>query len=117
MLAALLVALAPAAPAKTKLTTLTVEVRNHEGQPVDRAAVIIKPLKGNKVRRSLELKTSQKGTAPLPPLPTGDFLIQVIARGYQTHGQKYTITEPERTIQVTLNPPTEQFSVHKNSRQ
>jgi hypothetical protein len=105
--------LVPAAPAKTKLTRITIEVRNHENEPVDRASVIVKPMKGKKVQRAYELRTSQKGTAPLPPLKTGQFLVQVIAKGYQTFGETYTVTESERTIQIKLNPPQAQFSVHK----
>jgi hypothetical protein len=104
--------LAPAAVAKTKYTKITVEVRNQDNEPVDRAAVIVKPMKGNKVKRSYELRTSQQGTAPLPPLEAGTFLIQVIAKGYQTHGEKFDVREPERTIQIKLSPPKEQFSVH-----
>ena len=106
-------AFAPA-EAKTKLTKITVEVRDQADQPVDRAAVIVRPLKGNnKPKRSYELRTSQQGTAPLPPIQTGRFLIQIIAKGYQTHGETYTITEPERTVSIKLKPPQEQFSVHK----
>jgi hypothetical protein len=112
LLVAFLAATALPALAKTKYTKITVEVRNPEGEPVDRAAVIVKPMKGNKVKQSLELRTSQQGTAPLPPLEAGTFLIQVIAKGYQTYGEKYVITEPERTIQIKLNPPAGQFSVH-----
>jgi len=108
---ALLLVLAPA-PAKTKYSKITVEVRNPEGEPVDRAAVIIKRMKGNKVQRSFELRTSQQGTAPLPPLESGTFLVQIIAKGYQTFGDKYVISEPERTLQIQLTAPQTQFSVH-----
>lgn len=114
IIAALIVfSLSPLAEAKTKYTKITIEVRDPDGEPVDRAAVIVKPLKGKKVERSYELRTSQQGTAPLPPLRQGSFLIQVIAKGYQTHGEKYTITEPEKTIQIKLNDPQSQYSVHK----
>ena len=111
--AVILLCLLPAAQAKTKLTKITVQVRDQNNDPVDRAAVIVKPMKGKKVKRSYELRTSQQGTAPLPPMNTGTFLIQVIAKGYQTHGERYTITDPEKTIEIKLNPPKEQFSVHK----
>ena len=111
--ALILLSFVPLVEAKTKLTTLTIEVRNQNDEPVDRAAVIVKPLKGKKVKRAYELRTSQKGTAPLPPIQQGTFLIQVIAKGYQTHGERYTVTEPEKTIRIKLSPPKEQFSVHK----
>lgn len=112
LLALILLSLAAVAEAKTKYTKITVEVRNQDNEPVDRAAVIVKPMKGNKVKRSYELRTSQQGTAPLPPLQAGFFLIQVIAKGYQTVGEKYEVREPERTIQIKLSPPQGQFSVH-----
>ncbi len=105
--------LAAVSDAKSKMTKITVEVKNHQGEPVDRAAVIVKPVKGKKVKAAYELRTSQKGTAPLPPLQQGQFLVQVIAQGYQTHGETYTIKEPERTIEIRLNRPAAQFSVHK----
>jgi len=103
----------PFVEAKTKMTQITIEVRDQDDQPVDRAAVIVKPMKGKKVQRAYELRTSQKGTAPLPPIPQGTFLVQIIAKGFQTHGEKYTVTEPEKVIQIKLNPPQAQFSVHK----
>ncbi len=111
--AVLLLCLAPPGQARSKLTKITIHVVNQDNEPVDRASVIVKAVKGNKVKRSYELRTSQQGTAPLPPLRPGTFLVQVIAKGYQTHGEKYTVTEPEKTIEIKLNPPAEQFTVHK----
>ena len=113
LLGSFFLCLAPLAQAKKKETKLTIQVLNQNNEPVDRAAVIVKPVKGKKVLRSYELRTSQQGTAPLPPLRPGEFLVQVIAKGYQTHGERYTVTEPEKTIEIRLKPPQEQFSVHK----
>lgn len=113
LVAVALLSAAPRADARGK-TQITIEVRNQDNEPVDRASVIVKPLRGSgKVRRAYELRTSQQGTAPLPPLNTGTFLVQVIAKGYQTHGEKYEVTEPERIIKIQLQPPQDQFSVHK----
>ncbi|MBI3695837.1 MAG: carboxypeptidase regulatory-like domain-containing protein [Acidobacteria bacterium] len=109
----LLLCSAPLVQAKKNETKLTIQVFNQNNEPVNQAAVIVKPMKGKKVLRSYELRTSQQGTAPLPPMHTGTFLVQVIAKGYQTHGEKYTVTEPEKTIEIRLKPPQEQFSVHK----
>jgi hypothetical protein len=111
--AAAILSFLPLAEAADKRTQLTIEVRNHENEPVDRAAVIVKPMKGNRVRRSYELRTSQQGLAPLPPLDRGTFLVQVIAKGYQTYGGKHEVNEPEHVIRIQLKPPQEQFSVHK----
>lgn len=108
----MLLCLAAVAPAKDT-AKITVRVRDNNNQPVNRAAVIVKRMRGKHVKTSYELSTSQEGTAPLPPLPQGTYLIQVIAKGYQTFGEKYTLSEPEKTIDIQLQPPQAQFSVDK----
>jgi len=101
------------------MTRLRVEVRNHKGQPVDRASVIVRFVEGRSIKRfgkkkrhQWELKTNQEGVAKMPPLPQGKILVQVIAKKYQTFGKYFEVNEPERTIQVTLNPPQPQYSAH-----
>jgi hypothetical protein len=59
-----------------------------------------------------EMRTNSEGWVKIPPIPQGDILVQVIARNYQTFGETFEVTEEERTIQVKLNPPQKQFSVH-----
>ena len=100
------------------LTKLTVVVTNASGKPVDRADVVVKfagrsILKlGAKVRTSWEMRSSQEGVVHVPELPKGKILIQVIAKNYQTFGQTYDVTEDEKTIEVKLNPPQDQYSAH-----
>jgi hypothetical protein len=36
----------------------------------------------------------------------------VIAKGYQTFGEVYDITDEEKTVNITLNPPQQQYSAH-----
>ncbi|MBE0656320.1 MAG: carboxypeptidase regulatory-like domain-containing protein [Bryobacteraceae bacterium] len=121
-LMALLLPLVLAVPALADppTTTLRVEVKTLSGKPVDRASVIVRydrgrsKLKlGKKVITSYQLKTNQDGVAKIPPLPQGTFVVQVIAKGYQTFGESYEIEEAERTIEVKLNPPQPQHSVHQ----
>lgn len=115
-----LLALAPPAlEAKKEFTTLRVLVQDGEGEPVARASVIVRTLKGKKkrkIRASYELKTSLQGTAPLPPLRRGLVLIQVIAPGYQTYAERVELTDLEQTTTVTLSPPKQQHSVHAASK-
>ncbi len=102
--------------AKKQRSSLRIVVVDHEGEPVPRASLIIRTLKGKKHRkvgRSFELKTSQQGTAPLPPMKQGFVLLQVIAEGYQTYGETVELRESEQTVTVKLKPPQDQFSVHK----
>ncbi len=98
-------------------TTLRILVRDRQGRPVARASVIVRPLKGKRMKpkkgSALELKTSHEGSTPVPPLPRGHVLIQVISEGYRTHGERVALTEPEQTQTIILEPPTNQVSVHK----
>ena len=105
--------------ADTPMTNLRVEVTNDIGKPVDRAAVIVRFVKGRSVAKfgkkmitNWEMRTNSEGWVKIPPIPQGEILVQVIARNYQTFGQSYEVNEEDRTIQVKLNPPQKQFSVH-----
>jgi len=107
---------APTAPAK-QWTTLRVLVEDGKGRPIERASVILRRLKNNKKKvkvsgESLQLKTSQAGTAPLPPLVQGRYMLQVISSGFQTYGGEVLLNEDEQTVTITLQPPGGQFSVH-----
>ena len=107
---------AAALSAAREWTTLRVLVQDRQGRPVPRASVIVRELKGKKLkhkRRALELKTSNEGSTPVPPLPRGQVLIQVISKGYRTYGAQVALTEPEQTVTIVLEPPSNQFSVHK----
>lgn len=101
--------------AKTRWTNLRVIVEDEDGDPIARASVVIARLKGKKLKKiakGLQLKTSQRGTAPLPPLKQGPYLLQVINQGYQTFGGRIDLSEEEQTVTVTLKKPRKQFSVH-----
>ncbi len=105
--------------AAKETTTLTIEVKNLDGKPIDRASVIVRFIEGRskvkfgaKIRTNWELRTNQLGLAKIPPIPQGKILIQVIAKGYQTFGQTFEIAEDEKTVQIKLNPPQAQYSAH-----
>lgn len=117
-LAIALLASAIAVPAQT--TKLRIEVRNVDDKPIDRASVLVKFVEGRsviklgkKIRTSWEMKTSQEGVATIPPIPKGQILVQVYAKGYQTFGQKFDIEEEEKTLEIKLKPPQSQYSAHQ----
>jgi hypothetical protein len=119
LLSALLFLLVPPLAADPPMTKLRIEVRTRNDKPVERASVIVRFLGersvakfGRKVRTHWELRTNQEGVASIPPIPQGKILIQVIARGYQTFGQTIEVSEDEKTVPVTLNPPQPQYSSH-----
>jgi|ERR1700736_160683 uncharacterized GH25 family protein len=113
-----MILIAPAL-ASAQVTKLRVEVRNIEDKPVDRASVLVRfegrslAKLGKKMKTSWEMKTNQEGVVAIPPIPQGHILVQVIAKGYQTYGEKMDINEEEKTIEVKLKPPQSQYSAHQ----
>jgi hypothetical protein len=102
------------------MTKLTVEVKNIDGKPVDRASVVVKFVEGRsvaklgkKIRTTYELRTDQDGLAKIPEIPQGKIQIQVIAKNYQTFGKVFDIDQEEKTVEINLNPPQAQFSAHQ----
>jgi hypothetical protein len=106
--------------AAAEMTTLRVEVKTLSGKPVDRASVIVKFVKGRakmklgkRILKTWETRTNQDGLAKIPPIPQGSIQVQVIAKGYQTFGQIFDVDEEQKTIEVRLNPPQDQYSSHQ----
>jgi hypothetical protein len=102
------------------MTKLRVEVKSYSGKPIDRAGVIVRFVEGRsitklgkKIRTSWEMRTNQEGVARVPAVPQGKVLVQVIAKGYQTFGEHFEVEEPEKTIEIKLNPPQSQYSAHQ----
>jgi hypothetical protein len=120
IIAALMAACSLPLSADPPSTRLRIEVKTLGGKPIERASVIVRFVEGRsvakfgkKIRTSWETRTNMDGVAKIPPLPQGKILVQVIAKGYQTFGQEFEITDEERTIEVKLNPPQPQYSVHE----
>lgn len=103
------------------MTRLRVEVRKAvNDKPVERASVVVRFVEGRsavkfgkKIMTSYQLRTNQDGIAAIPPIPQGKIQIQVIAKGLQTFGEIIEIEEEEKTVEVKLNDPQPQYSVHK----
>ncbi len=115
-----LVALLTPVWADSPQTELRIEVKNTADKPIDRASVIVQFVEGRsiaklgkKIQTRWELRTNQDGIAKLPSIPQGKVLVQVIAKGHQTFGDTFEVTEPQKTLQIKLNPPQQQYSVHQ----
>jgi hypothetical protein len=109
------VALASAAD----MTRLTLVIKTQSGKPIDRASVVVRFVEGHSVvklgkaiRTTFELRTNQEGEAQVPSIPQGKIRVQIIAKGYQTFGQIYDVTEEEKKIEIALNPPQQQYTAH-----
>ncbi|MFN0103572.1 MAG: carboxypeptidase-like regulatory domain-containing protein [Bryobacteraceae bacterium] len=117
----LLIASALPVAADPPMTKIRVEVRKATNdKPVDRASVVVRFVEGRsvvklgkKIMTSYQMRTNQDGVASMPSIPQGKIQIQVIAKGFQTFGQIFDIGEEEKTVEVKLNDPQPQFSVHQ----
>jgi hypothetical protein len=119
LLLILALALALSSPAAAgDLTKLKIVVTTKSGRPIDRADVIVRfggrsvAKLGKMVRTTWEMRSSQEGVAEIPDMPKGQIRIQVIAKGYQTFGDTFDVSEDERIIEIKLNPPQKQYSSH-----
>ncbi|MCC7176405.1 MAG: carboxypeptidase regulatory-like domain-containing protein [Bryobacterales bacterium] len=120
LLALLVISCGPVFSAAADETALRVEVKTLGGSPVERASVIVRFVEGRsiikfgrKIRTTWETRTNTEGVARVPSVPQGKVLIQVIAKGYQTFGKEFELDQEEQTVQIKLNPPQPQYSVHQ----
>lgn len=103
-------------------TQLAVHVLTPGGKPLERASVIIKfvasnsPIKIKKTRTTWETKTDQEGFTRIPSIPQGKIQVQIIASGYQTFGQMFDVDQAEKTIEIRMNPPQQQYSAHDKDK-
>ena len=119
--AGLLLLLWAAFASAATMTKLNITVKTQGGHAIDRAEVIVRwhanekhpaARYGRAVRTTYEMRTNQEGQVNVPSIPQGTILIQVNAKGYQTFGQVFTVEEDEKNIDITLNPPQQQYSAH-----
>jgi hypothetical protein len=100
-------------------TVISVTVTNPYDKPVNNAAVILDFIGGPQwakfgrhKRVHWEARTDSHGVAKFPPVPQGTLQLQIVAKTYQTFGNKYDIDTPEKSIDVKLNRPQDQYSAH-----
>jgi hypothetical protein len=91
-------------------------VRDSNGKPVKNAAVVLHPVnrKGKQTRGGMELKTDPDGRTGFDGIPYGALRVQVLANGFQTFGEDYTVNQPDMEIKIKLKKPTEQYSIYEN---
>lgn len=92
-------------------TKLRIEVvAGDKDAPVANASVYVRFAEsGGFLRKDkkieMSLKTSQEGIAKAPEIRRGKVLIQVVAPGWKTFGQWYTLEKDEETIKIKLEKP------------
>ena len=93
-----------------------VVLKDYNGKPIRNASVIMHPVKGNgkQSKTGLELKSNAEGKTSFDGVPYGKLRVQVIAQGYQTFGDDYSVDKPEMEIVVKMKRPGEQYSIYKD---
>jgi hypothetical protein len=100
------------APPETSHIEVTV-IKGFNKKPIMNAAVIFHPIKDGVDSGTLEIKSDPDGKAVIDVIPTGSQVrIQVLADGFATYAEDYTINESSRQILVTMIRPKAQVSAY-----
>jgi hypothetical protein len=100
------------APPETSHIEVTV-LRGSNKKPIMNAAVIFHPIKDGVDNGTLEVKSDPDGKAVIDVIPIGsEVRVQVIANGYATYAEDFTISEATRQIEVKLIRPQAQISTY-----
>ncbi len=104
----------PVPEQKTAAINMTV-IRDSSGKPVKNAEVVIHliDIHGKQKAEGLELKTHDDGKAEATGIPYGKVRIQVIAPGFRTYGEDFSIDQPSHEFTIKLQKPAEQLSIYK----
>ena len=98
------------APPETSHIEVTV-TKGFNKKPIANAAVIFHPIKDGHDEGTLEVKSDPEGKAIIDVIPIGSQVrIQVIANGFSTYAEDYTINEASREILVKMARPSAQVS-------
>jgi hypothetical protein len=91
-----------------------VVLKDDNGKPIRNAAVVLHPVgpKGKQAKGGFELKTDAEGKTHFDGIPYGLLRVQVLAPGFQTFGDDYTVGQPEQEIQIRLKRPQSQYSIY-----
>ena len=91
-----------------------VVLKDDNGKPVRNASVILHPVaqSGKQSKGGFQLKTDAEGKTETDGIPYGPLRVQVIAPGFQTFGDDYTINQAEQVFTIRLKRPQEQYTIY-----
>ena len=90
-------------------------VRAGKQVPIRNASVVVHPVSkdGKQEKGGLELKTDADGKTGIDGIRYGKLRVQVIAKGYQTFGEDFDVSEPEKEFVIELKRPQDQVTIYK----
>ena len=91
-------------------------IRDYSGKPIRNASVVMHPVEknGKQSRGGLQIKTDPDGKASFDGVPYGKLRVQVLATGFQTFGEDYSIDKPTMEITVRMKRPQGQYSIYED---
>jgi hypothetical protein len=91
-------------------------IKDDNGKPIRNAAVIIHPVEtnGKQSRGGLELKTDIDGKTSFDGVPYGVLRVQVLASGFQTYGDDFTVDKAKLSLTIKLKRPQGQYSLYQD---
>ncbi len=92
-----------------------VVLKDDNGKPVRNAAVVLHFVgqHGKQGKGGFELKADADGKTHFDGIPYGTLRVQVIAPGFQTFGDDFTINQPDQEITIRLKRPREEYSIYE----
>ena len=105
------------APEQVSTVKFTV-LKDDNSKPVRNAALIMHPVRANgkQAKGGVELKTDLNGKTEFDGIPYGALRVQVIAPGFQTFGDDFTIDQSQQEITIRLKRPQEQYTIYGNDK-
>jgi hypothetical protein len=87
--------------------------KGFNNKPIMNAAVIFHPIKDGVDSGTLEVKSDADGKAIIDVIPIGSQVrVQVLANGFATYAEDYTVNETTRRILVKMVRPQAQISTY-----
>jgi hypothetical protein len=91
-------------------------LKDDNGKPVRSAIVIMHAVENNgkQGKGGIEVKTDADGKTSFDGIPYGKLRIQVMASGFQTFGNDYTVDRAKMDFTIKLKRPSNQYSIYEN---
>jgi carboxypeptidase family protein len=91
-------------------------LKDNNGKPIRNASVVMHPVQknGKQAKGGLQIKTDADGKASFDGVPYGELRVQVLAAGFQTFGDDYSIDKPSLDITVKMKRPSGQYSIYED---
>jgi hypothetical protein len=90
-------------------------LKDDNGKPIRSAIVIMHAVSnsGKQGRGGIEVKTDADGKTSFDGIPYGKLRVQVLASGFQTFGEDYTVDRAKIDFTIKLKRPSSQYSIYE----